>query len=128
MTDAATAAVLPKPNRAWLFTLAAGLLLVLIALVVVALVIADKPHFGWLVGSAFLPAITSGVMVGALMMFVAALRLPERKTWRRIILIAWSVIAVTSPAFGIMFLLPWGVMVVTLPLVIWILAAMFRAA
>jgi len=98
-----------------------GFALVVCAFVAVLLVIADKPHFGWLVGSGFLPAITIGVILGGLLMLIGALRLPRWKTWRGLTLIVWSIIAMTSPLFGIMFLLPWGILAITAPLVIWIL-------
>ena len=95
-----------------------GVVLVVLAMAVSALVIADKENFGWLVGSAFLPAITSGVMVGALLLLVAAWKLPQRRTWRGIALILWGLIALTSPAFGYLFLLPWGLLVLSLPVII----------
>jgi len=38
----------------------------------------------------------------------------------------WALIALTSPAFGIMFLLPWGIVVVMLPLVIAVLLRQSR--
>src|SRR5688572_1064947 len=99
--------------RRWLMIAAIGAALVVIAMVVVALVIADKEHFGWLVGSAFLPIITSGVLVGAAVLLIGAWNLPQRKTWRGYTLLAWGLIALTSPVFGIMFLLPWGLLVLT---------------
>jgi len=36
-------------------------------------------------------------------------------------------VALTSPAFGLMFLLPWGVLALSLPLVIAILMRLFRS-
>jgi hypothetical protein len=44
--------------------------------------------------------------------------LPERASWRGIVLILWAVIALTSPLFGIMFLRPWGILAIRLPLII----------
>jgi hypothetical protein len=38
----------------------------------------------------------------------------------------WGLIALTSPAFRIMFLLPWGVLALSLPFVVAILIALFR--
>jgi hypothetical protein len=40
----------------------------------------------------------------------------------------WALIALTSPAFGFLFLLPWGFLAVTLPLVIVALVGAFREA
>jgi len=96
----------------------AGTGMVVLTLVTVALVILDKPRFGWLVGSMFLPWITSGVMVGSVLLLVGAWKLPERKRWQGVTLLIWALIALTSPGFGIMFLLPWGVLVLMLPFVI----------
>jgi hypothetical protein len=102
----------------WLRLATIGVALVVIAMSVSFLVMADKETFGWLVGSAFLPIITSGVFVGAILVIIGAWKLPERKSWRAIALIIWGLIALTSPAFGLMFLLPWGVLVLGLPVVI----------
>ena len=106
---------------------AIGCGLVILAMAVSALVILDKARFGWLVGTWFLPVISSGCFVGAAMILVGVLKLPERWTWRGIVLLVWALIALTSPAFGFLFLLPWGVLVVTLPLVIPIFVTLFRA-
>jgi hypothetical protein len=92
--------------------------LVVFAMAITALVVVDKPRFGWLVGTMFLPWITSGVMVGAVLLLVGAWNLPERKRWQGVTLLIWGLIALTSPAFGIMFLLPWGFLVLMLPFVI----------
>lgn len=119
--------MLVRPRRGWLIAAAIGCILVVIALVVVALVLIDKPHFGWLVGSMFLPVITSGVLVGSIILFVSILFLPERKSWRGVTLIAWALIALTSPLLGLMFLLPFGVLAISLPLVIAIFMHLFRA-
>ena len=115
-------------RRRWLMVAKIGVALVTLAMVVVALVIFAKEQFGELVGPAFLPVITSGVLVGSIMVIVAALRLPERKTWRGIVILAWGLIGLTSPAFGIMFLLPWGLLALSLPVVIWILIALSRTS
>jgi hypothetical protein len=114
------------PRRGWLIAATAGVVLVTIALIVSALITFDKPHFGFLVGTWFLPIITSGVMAGALLLLIAAFAIPERKSWRGIALILWALIALTSPAFGLMFLLPWALLAITLPIVIAILLALFR--
>lgn len=118
-------------SRGWLRLAIGACALVVIAMITVALVLADKRHFGFLVGTWFVPIITSGVMVGGLLMIIAAWNLPGRTMWRGWTLMLWGFIAVTSPAMGIMFLLPWGLLTLSLPLVIWILtktAAGFPAA
>ena len=112
--------------RRWLWVAVTGCALVVIALIVSALVIIDKETFGGLVGRYFLHTITSGVVVGAIVMLVGALKLPQRKTWRGITLIVWALIALTSPLFGLMFLLPWGVLALMLPVVIAIFITLFR--
>ena len=114
-------------QRRWVLLAAIGCSLVALAMCVVALVVLDKPHFGWLVGTWFLVAITSGVMIGALALLVSALMLPERRTWRGWTLITWAAIALVSPAFGYMFLLPWSLLLATSPLIIVILVTLFRA-
>jgi MFS family permease len=119
-------AALDGRRRKWLIAASVGCALVALAMITVALVIADKPHFGWLVGSMFLPAITSGVLLGAIILLIAAWNLPERKRWQGLTLMAWALIALASPAFGIMFLLPWGVLALSLPLVIASLILLFR--
>jgi MFS family permease len=106
------------PGRRWLILAMAGCGLVVLAMAISALVVIDKPRFGWLVGTMFLPAITSGVMVGSILLLIGAWNLPERKRWRGVTLLMWGLIALTSPAFGIMFLLPWGFLVLMLPFVI----------
>jgi MFS family permease len=127
MSDAATY-VAPGTDvtrrRRWLTAAAIGCALVVLAMLVVALVIWDKPQFGWLVGTWFLPFITSGVFVGAAILLVAAWNMPERKTWRGIVLMIWAVIALTSPAFGFLILGPWTLLALSLPVVIWILMGM----
>lgn len=109
----------------WVVTI--GLGLVLCAMLVVLLVMVDKEHFGGLVTGAFLPAVTSGVIVGGLATLIGALMLPERKSWRGAVLIVWALVAVTSPLFGFLFLLPWALLAITIPLVIWVVATLRRA-
>jgi hypothetical protein len=121
-------AITESPRRGWVIAAWIGCVMVLIPMLVVAAVIVDKPHFGWLVKSLFLEFISGGVMVGGLLVFIAAWFLPERKTWRGITLMLWAVIALTSPAFGLMFLLPWGLVAIALPLVIAILLRQSRMA
>lgn len=104
-----------------------GVGLIALALVVVALVIFAREQFGELAGSAFLPVIASGVLVGSILVIVAVLKSPERKTWRGIVLLVWGLIGLTSPAFGWVFLFPWGLLALSLPVVIWILITFSRA-
>jgi hypothetical protein len=106
---------------------AIGCGLVVLAMAVSALVLFDKPHFGWLVDTWFLPVITSGCIVGAVLMLIGVLKLPERWTWRGIVLLVWALIALTSPIFGFLFLAPWSVLVLMLPLVIPLFVTLFRA-
>ena len=104
--------------RRWLNVVGIGVLLVVVAMIVSLLTLLDKEHFGFLVGPSFLMVITSGVFVGAVLVLIGAIAMPQRKTWRGIVLIVWALIAVTSPLFGFLFLLPWTVMTVMLPVVI----------
>jgi hypothetical protein len=115
-----------RPRHGWLIAATIGVVMVTITLIVSTLITFDKPHFGFLLGTWFLPIITSGVIAGALLLLVAAIALPERKSWRGIALIVWALIALSSPAFGLLFLLPWALLAITLPIVIVILRALFR--
>lgn len=122
------APAVPQSRRRWLIVATVGVAMVVLAMIVVALVIADKEDFGWLVGTWFLPIIGSGVVVGGLIVAVAAWNLPIRKNWRGIVLLIWGLLALTSPAMGLMFLLPWGLLALSLPLVIAILIGLYKAA
>ena len=115
-------------SRKWLLGAVVGCAMVSLAMATATLVVADKKHFGWLVGSMFLPVITSGVVVGAVVLLISAWKLPERKRWQGLTLIAWGVIALTSPVFGILFLLPWCVLALSLPIVIAALVTLMRSA
>lgn len=112
--------------RKWLYVAMAGCALVVLTLIVVALVIVDKPRFGGLVGHSFLQVITSGIFAGAGLLLVGTWNLPRRRSWRSLVLFAWAIVALTSPLFGLLFLLPWGVLALTLPLVIFIFVTLFR--
>jgi hypothetical protein len=120
MSDSVMPSVAVRPRRGWLQVATIGVALSTLAMLTIALTMLDKPH-EWLVGTWFLPIISSGMMVGGLVLIVAALMLPERKTWRGIALILWGLIALTSPWFGWVFLFPWALLALTLPLVIVIL-------
>jgi len=126
MSESMMPSVAVPPRRGWLNVAAIGVALSTLAMLTVALTMLDKPH-EWLVGAWFLPIISSGMMVGGLVLIVGALMLPERKTWRGITLILWGLIALTSPGFGWVFLFPWALLALTLPLVIVILRGFFRA-
>jgi len=115
-----------RPRRGWVIAAWIGVVMVLIPMLIVAAVIIDKPHFGWMVKSLFLEFISAGVMIGGLLVFIAAWFLPERKTWRGITLMLWALVALTSPGFGILFLFPWGIVALGLPLVIAILLRQSR--
>jgi hypothetical protein len=113
-----TTVVTPAPERRWLNVAMTGCALVLLLMLASALVILDKPRFGWIVGRMFLPIISIGAIVGAIIMFAGAWKLPQRTKWQGLLLMAWALIAFTSPAFGYLFLLPWGVLIVLLPFVV----------
>ncbi len=117
-----------QPSRRWLILTALGAAFVVVAMIVALLAVFDKPHFGGMVGSAFLMIITSGVMVGSIMMLIGTFMLPERKTWRGIVLIVWALIGLTSPLFGLLFLGPWALMGLLLPLVIVVFVQLFGRA
>ena len=117
-----------RPRRGGLVLVTVGVVLVVIALITAALVLFDKEHFGWMVGGMFLPVMTSGVIVGSLAVIVGALMLPQRKSWRAIVLVVWALIAVTSPLFGFLFLLPWCVLALMLPAVIVALRGLYKEA
>jgi hypothetical protein len=121
-----TIATVARPRRGGWILATVGVSLVVLAMIVAALVIWDKQHFGWLVGSAFLPVLTSGVLVGSILVLAGALLLPRRKSWQAILLIVWALIALTSPLFGFLFLLPWAVLAVLLPVVIVALVGLRR--
>ncbi|MBV9497614.1 MAG: hypothetical protein JOZ54_25485 [Acidobacteria bacterium] len=113
-------------KRGWLWVTTLGLVVVILAMIVAMLALFDKPHFESIVGAPFIMALTSGLIIGSLAMFVGSLFLSKPKTWRDWTLLAWSLVGLTSPALGYLFLLPWALMGATLPLVIWILAGRWR--
>lgn len=100
--------------------------MVAIVLLLAFVVVADKKHFGGMVGSYFLQTMFGGLFLGALILLVASWRLHERRNWRGRTLIAWALIALTSPLFGWMFIMPWMVLALTLPLVIAALVSLWR--
>ena len=129
MTDAAyeNAPAASGNARRWLNLAWIGCALVVLPMAVIALVIADKPHFGQLVGPTFLPIITISVILGGLLMLVAAFKLPDRKNWRGIVLMVWGVVAAASPAAGaFLIMLAWGILVLSLPIVVWILVSIAK--
>ena len=114
-------------TRRWLIVALIGFIAVLLALAVVALVLFDKKHFGWMVGSAFLEIITSGVIVGALVMLAGAIGVMRARGRQGLPLLIWATIAATSPLFGLMFLLPFGLLAIAAPYVIFVFRGLRRA-
>ena len=125
VTSSNLLAVSPR-RRGWLILTTAGCVLVLLALLMIGLVLIDKPTFGGMVGPAFLPIITSGVMTGAVLMLVGVWNLPDRKSWRGWTLTIWALVSLTSPALGVMAIAPLGLVALASPLVIAILIGLFR--
>ncbi|HET7436521.1 MAG TPA: hypothetical protein VFN10_17565 [Thermoanaerobaculia bacterium] len=117
-----------SPKRLWLIVTATGCVLVVLAMIVVTLVLVDKPHFGELVGKYFAEVMSAGMMVGSAIVLLGVWNLPNRTSWRSLTLMAWGLIGLTSPVFGFLFLLPWGVLALMLPLVVVILRSLFRLA
>lgn len=115
-------------SRFSIWTVTIGFALVVVAMLVVGLVMVDKPHFGFLVNGLFLPIITSGVIVGSLVILAGWWKLPRRNSWRGHALLLWALIAVTSPLFGWLILAPWAVLVLTLPLIVAALVQLHRGA
>jgi|SRR6185436_7828026 len=116
---------MPAKARKWLILAWAGFAMILLAIAIVCLVIFTKEQFSWLVGSAFLGSVVGMVLAGSIALLIAAAMLPG-KTWRTIVVIAWSLLAVTSPLFGMLFLFPWGVLLVTAPFIFTILLGWSR--
>jgi hypothetical protein len=114
------------PRNGWLTVATVGVSLSVLAMLTIALTMLDKRHFGWMAGTYFLEVISAGMMVGGLVLIVGALCLPERKSWRGITLVLWGLVALTSPGFGILFLFPWCLLALSLPLVMVILRKLFR--
>lgn len=113
---------MPHPqSRKWLILAWAGFALILLAIATVCLVIFDKEHFSWLVGPAFVGSVVGMVAAGSIALMVAAAFLRPGKTWRTFAVVAWSVLALISPLFGLLFLFPWGVLLITAPVIITIL-------
>ncbi|SRR5258706_5825730 len=124
MSESMTNAV--RPRHGWLIVSTIGVSLAILAMLAIALVMLDKKHFGWMIGTYFLEIISAGMMVGGFILFLSVWFLPERWSWRGITLLLWGLVALTSPAFGIMFLFPWAVLAVMLPLVVVILNRLYR--
>lgn len=107
-----------RVSRSWLLLAGGGLLIITGILIIVALVTVEKTRFADLTGGEFLLTIVGGLFVGALAMLVGTLKCVTGRGWRRITLIAWALLAIGSPAFGWMIILPWLAMAISLPLVI----------
>lgn len=111
----------PISNRRLLRLASIGVALILFAFLIVFLVVYAKKQFYWLVGSGFLGSVVGLVVAGAILFLVAVWLLPYRRTPLGWVLLAWGVVALISPLFGMMFLGPWVVLLVTAPGVIWVL-------
>ena len=122
------ATVAMESRRRWLTIAKIGVALVVLAMIVVGLVLLDKPHFGWLVGTWFTPIVASGVMVGSFVLLIAAWKTGEWRNWRGKFLVLWALIGLTSPVFGYLFLAPWALLAVTLPVVITVLVKLSRTS
>lgn len=123
MAEVAAAAP-AQTKRIWLKVALAGFAIAFYGLIVTAVII-TKTNLGWLAW-AFLPGAATGVLAGGVIMLVGSIGAPERKSWRGMALIAWSLIAVASPLAAFMVLVPWAVLAITSPLIIWIFVALFR--
>lgn len=117
-----------KESRFSIWAVTIGFALVVIAMIVVALVIFDKPHFGFLVNGMFLPIMTSGVIVGGLVILAGWWKLARRNSWRGHALLLWALVAVTSPLFGYLFLAPWAALALTMPLLVAAIVQLHRGA
>jgi 4-hydroxybenzoate polyprenyltransferase len=127
MSEAAALSTNPLQSyRRGLFAATAGCAMISTVLLLAALVLLFKPQFGHLVGPWFLPGMSVMVLGGGLAMLWGAWKLRGRRGWEWIALFAWGAVALTSPAFGIMFMLPLGVLVVFLPVVIVALVLLWR--
>ena len=107
--------------RRWLVVAWIGFALVLLGILIVCAAMLLKEQFKGIVGTAFLGTVLFLVLGGGLALLVTALMLPHRKSWRALVIIAWSLIAISSPLMGWLFLMPWGLLLVTAPVVIVIL-------
>lgn len=126
MSEAELSTAAPFQPRRALFAATVGCAMISTVLLLAALVIWFKPQFGGLVGPWFLPAASLAVIAGALAVVYGAWKLRVRRGWQWIALLIWAAIALTSPAFGIMFILPLGVVLVTLPVAIVALVTLWR--
>lgn len=113
-------------GRLWLYAALAGCALIVLVMLMGALVLFDKPQFGSLVGPNFMRLMISGMILGGVILLIAAINLPERRTWRGVIVMGWAIIAGTSPGFGYLFLIPWTVLVLSLPVVASILIRAYQ--
>jgi uncharacterized membrane protein len=103
----------------------AGFVLTCLGMIVTA-IITTRTNIAWLAW-AFYPGAATGVLAGGLVMLIGSIGAPERKSWRGMTLIAWSLLTVVSPLAGIYwYLVPWGILAITTPLVIWIFVTLFR--
>ena len=109
-----------SPRRRWLVFATIGVSFIAMALLAIPLVLFDKDTFGGLVGRTFLATLTSGILGGAILLLIGARKLAVAQKWR-VVLLVWGLIALTSPLWGIMFLLPFTALALSMPLIVWIL-------
>jgi hypothetical protein len=127
MSEAEALSAVPlQPHRRALFAATAGCVMISTVLLLAALAIWFKPQFGGMVGPWFLPGMSVLVLAGALLVMFGAWKLRSRGGWQWIALLVWGAIALSSPAFGIMFMLPLGVIFVLLPVAIVALVLLWR--
>jgi hypothetical protein len=117
---------LSQSSHRWLPVAIAGCALIALALLTVALVTFDKEHFGGLVGSGFLQTLASGLLIGALLVLIGAWKVRHEGTWRWKVLVAWALLALLTPAAGWMFIIPLGVLALSLPVAIAALVGISR--
>jgi hypothetical protein len=116
------------PWRGWLFVLAFGCVLITLTLIIAALGVSRWSNPGWPSFALFVLVLISGVRAGSIAVLVGAGMLPERKSWRGVVLLAWGLVALAAPPFGIALLLQLSVLGLMLPLVIGIVLSLLRRA
>ena len=127
MSEAGALVTTPlQPHRRALFAATAGCVMISTVLLLAALAIWFKPQFGGMVGPWFLPGMSVLVIAGALLVLFGGWKLRSRGGWQWIALLIWGAIALSSPAFGIMFMLPLGLLFVFLPVAIVALVLLWR--
>jgi hypothetical protein len=126
-------AVMPEAQlrgtrRAWLLCATGGFAVVAAVLLTTVAVIVDKPRFGWLVGKRFLETIVIALVLGAIAMAIGVWNANTPSDWRRWTLLTWAGIAAVSPAFGLMFVLPWSALALSAPAAIVAMYTLWRTS